>query len=45
MKFYSNIVIYKLAFAGHVRGSSAKLIVLEGKSMRKNKEEDQEGIK
>ena len=34
MKFCSNIIIYKLTFAGHVvRGSSGKLIlaVLEGK--------------
>ena len=38
MKFYSNILIRKLAFAGHVmRGSSGKLIltVLEGKTNEK----------
>ena len=47
MKFYRNIVIYKLVFAGHVmRSSSGKLILTlywKVKSMGKKEEEDQEG--
>ena len=46
MKFYRNIVIHKLAFAGHVmKGLSVKLIltVLKGKIKGKKEEQDQEG--